>query len=128
MTRLVEFPLESGATVVVEVADVAADGSATRGLHPGRVVERAAEHARRTFEEAVASVQPAAQSLISGLRNFADRPDEVQVEFGLGLHSEVGAFIAAVGTEANFNITLTWRREATSRAGLNPGEEKNGLP
>jgi hypothetical protein len=33
-------------------------------------------------------------------------PDEVQVEFGLDLHAEVGAFIAA----ANFKTTITWRR------------------
>jgi len=128
VTRLVEFPMEGGTTVTVEVADVASDDSVTRGLHPGRVVGHAAEHARRTFEEAVASVQPAAQSLMTGLRNFADRPDEVRVAFGLGLHSEVGAFIASAGTDANFNITLTWRREATSGAGLNRGQENNGPP
>ena len=33
-------------------------------------------------------------------------PDEVQVEFGLDLHAEVGAIIAA----ANFKTAMTWRR------------------
>jgi hypothetical protein len=37
-------------------------------------------------------------------------PDEVKVEFGLGPHAEVGAFIAA----ANFKTAMTWRRTQTS--------------
>jgi hypothetical protein len=36
--------------------------------------------------------------------------DEVQVEFGLDLHAEVGAFIAA----ANFKTAITWRRTQPS--------------
>jgi hypothetical protein len=45
-------------------------------------------------------------------RGFADAPspDEVQVEFGLDLHAEVGAFIAA----ANFKTAIAWRRTQLS--------------
>jgi len=111
VTKLVEFLTERGATVIVEVPDVASDGEVTRGLHPGKAAALAGEHARRTFEEAVATIQPAAESLVAGLRTFVDRPDDVQVEFGVGMHAEAGAFIASAGTDANFKITLTWRRQ-----------------
>jgi hypothetical protein len=45
------------------------------------------------------------------LRSLADAPDEVQVEFGLDLHAEAGAFIAAASTGANFKVMLTWRHD-----------------
>jgi hypothetical protein len=48
------------------------------------------------------------------LRSIADVPDEVQVEFGLDLHAEAGAFIAAASTGANFKITLAWRQDGSS--------------
>jgi hypothetical protein len=111
MARLVEFPLQDGGTVLVEVADAGIDGPVTRGLHPGATVERVADQAHRTFEEAVDRVQPAAESLIRRLRSLADAPEQVQVEFGVDLHAEAGAFIAAASTGANFKVTLTWKRE-----------------
>jgi len=49
------------------------------------------------------------QAVIAQLRSLAHAPDEVHVEFGLNLHAEAGAFIAAVGTTANFTVALTWR-------------------
>jgi len=40
----------------------------------------------------------------------------VQVEFGLDLHAEAGAFIAAASATANFKIAMTWRRTEPSSA------------
>ena len=68
------------------------------------------ERARHTFEDAVERVEPAAQAIITRLRGMAQTPDEVQVEFGLDLHAEAGAFIAAASATANFKIAMTWRR------------------
>jgi Trypsin-co-occurring domain 1 len=69
------------------------------------------EQARHSFEDAIGRVQPAAQSLIAGLRAVADAPDEVGLEFGLELSAEAGAFIASASSTANFRVTLTWRRD-----------------
>ena len=33
------------------------------------------------------------------------------MEFGRKLNAQAGAFIAAAGTEANYKVTLTWKRE-----------------
>ncbi len=119
MRRLVEFPLEQGGSVLVESVEVASGGDVTRGLRPA--AERVTEVANRSFEKAVASIQPAAQSLLGRLRTLGDPPDEVQVEFGLDLHAEAGAFIAAASTGANFKVILTWHRQQ-GRAGLDdPG-------
>jgi hypothetical protein len=107
VTRLVEFPLQDGGSVLVQV-DEAAAGPVTRGLGDSRTVT---EQARLTFEDAISRVQPAAQSLISRLRALADAPDEVGLEFCLELSAEAGAFIASASSTANFRVTLTWRRD-----------------
>ena len=36
----------------------------------------------------------------------------MQVEFGLDLHAEAGAFIAAASATANFKIAMTWRQHS----------------
>jgi len=109
MGQLVEFPLESGGSVLVDVTGHHT-GPVTRGLKGPEIVERA----RQTFEEAVSRVQPAVEGVITQLRSLAEVPDEVHVEFGLDLSAEAGAFIAAVSTTANFTVALTWRRDPVS--------------
>ena len=106
MGRLVEFDTGGGDRVLVEVSDASSAGPVTRGLG----VDKVAEHAHRTFEEAVDRVRPAAQAIISRLRDLADSPDQVQVEFGVGINAEAGGFIASASTTANFKVTITWRR------------------
>uniref|UniRef100_UPI001C844E2C CU044_2847 family protein n=1 Tax=Paractinoplanes polyasparticus TaxID=2856853 RepID=UPI001C844E2C len=54
---------------------------------------------------------PAADALLANLTGLAHAPDEVTVEFAIQLTSQTGtAFIAALGSTANFKINLTWRR------------------
>jgi hypothetical protein len=104
--RLVEFPLQEGGSVLVEVEDDV--GGATRGW--GDTNRRVVDQAQQNFEEAVGRVQPAIQGLLSQLRALAETPEEIQVEFGLQLSAEVGAFVAGASTTGNFKISMTWHR------------------
>jgi Trypsin-co-occurring domain 1 len=112
MTHLGEFPLAEGGSVLVEVTEYAA-GPVTRGLKGAEITERA----RQFFEEAVGRIQPAVQGVIAQSRSLTETPDEVHIEFGLDLHAEAGAFIAAVSSTANFTVALTWRRTAQGANG-----------
>ena len=108
MKRLIEFPLEGqpGATVILEVDEPEAPGIA-RAARPDEVAERATD----TFEAAVDKVTPAVQSLLEKVRHLASEPDEVSVEFGISFSAAAGAIIAKAGVEANFKLTLVWKRE-----------------
>lgn len=119
MTRLIEFPLDSGGSVLVE-ATQSTVGPVTRGLKGPDVVERA----HQTFEDAFLRIRPAVEAALTQLRGFATHPDEVRIDFALTLHAEAGAFIAAIGSTANFAVALTWRRseESTPPAPGHPGE------
>ena len=103
MGRLVEFGLPDGDSVLVEVAGPQVP--TVRGMDGGAVVERA----QMTFEAAVGRIAPAVQGMIGQLHALSEEPDEVQIEFGLDLHAEAGAFVAQASADANFSVLLTWR-------------------
>jgi hypothetical protein len=69
--RLVEYPLEHGGSVLVEIDDTPG-GPVMRGLGKDRLT--VAERTDKTFEEATATVVPAARSLLSRLRAPTIRP------------------------------------------------------
>jgi len=106
MKRLIEFPIQSGGSLLVEVDEPMPEG-VVRAARPGEVIARAKE----TLEEALDKIKPAAQSIIAKLRGLPDAPDEVGVEFGIKLSAEAGAFIASAGVEANYKVTLKWAKK-----------------
>ena len=105
MKRYVEFQLEGDGSIVVEVDEPEVGGP----VRAGRETDLQ-EKARLTFEQALVTVRPAAEAIIARLRNLTDPPDQIGVEFGLKLNGTAGAIIASVGVEANYKVTLTWKR------------------
>ena len=106
MKRLVEFPLEEGGFLLVEV-----DVPEEWGMIPAAISEGLPQKAQQTFEVALDKIRPAATTIIKNLRALHDPPDEIEVEFGLKMSADAGAIIAAAGIEANYKVTLTWKRE-----------------
>jgi hypothetical protein len=76
----------------------------TRGLGGGRLVERT----QQSLDEVLAHAQPAVTALLRQVREQEEPPDELEVEFGIQVSLEVGAYIAAAGSQANFRVTMRW--------------------
>jgi hypothetical protein len=95
MAELAQFPLSGGGVVVVETdaADLAS---------------------RRVMRGSSAETAIAAEGVLHQLRSLAEPPDEVAVEFGVKMSAETGAVIAKASTEANFKISLSWKKNAPS--------------
>lgn len=106
MKRLVEFPLEDGECMLVEI-DEPEQGGLVGASRTGNAIAKA----QQTLEESLERVKPAAQSVIDKLRKLNDPPDEVEVSFGLKLSAEAGVVLAAGGMEANYSVTLKWIKE-----------------
>jgi len=106
--RLVEFELEDGGTLLVEVDEpergrgAVPAGRGRRRGEPGKADEK--------FETVLAKIKPVGTALIAKIRELADPPDEVGVEFGLKLNATAGVVVASAATEANFKVSLTWKR------------------
>jgi len=106
MKRLVEFPLEDGTSMLVEIEEPD-QGGLVKASRSDNVVAKAYQ----TLEKSLEKVKPAAQFVIQKLRELHDAPDEVQVSFGLKLSAEAGAVLASGGVEANYIVTLKWVKE-----------------
>ncbi|HUU69919.1 MAG TPA: CU044_2847 family protein [Planctomycetota bacterium] len=104
MKQLIRYKLEHGGSVVVEV-DVP-DGL---GMKPAGIKDGFVE-AEKTFEAAFEEVRKAASVVVCKLRDLAESPDELEVSFGLKMNGKAGTIFASAGAEANFNVTLTWKK------------------
>ena len=107
MKRLVEFEVAGspGETVVVEVDEAESEVGEERAARPGEV-----ERAGRSLEEALERVKPAATAVIEKLRGLAEPPDDMTITFGIKLTGKAGAVVASAAVEANYQVTLHWRR------------------
>ena len=133
MQRIAIFTTEDGGEVAIQVADdvpwaepeaesgaspgmtvrgipdgpsAGPEGSmSSRGIPSGRLVERT----QQSLDEVLAHAQPAVTSLLRQVRGQEDAPDELEVEFGIQVSLEVGAYIAAASSTANFRVTMRWR-------------------
>ncbi len=103
--ELVAYTLEDGGEIWVEVAL-----PSPTGMVPAGRGTKAAARVKRSFSKALESLRPAAQAVIDKLRALSDPPDEITVEFGLKLGGKTGAILAASSMEANYKVTLTWKR------------------
>jgi hypothetical protein len=114
MSRYIKYPTTEGDIVLMEVeADAAVpQAGVVKAGRVGEAVRDVVEDARTTFEDAMDAVRQNAQAVIDKVKGLSDLPDEVEVTFGLKATGEVGNFaVAKAGAEANYTVTLTWKRE-----------------
>lgn len=104
--HLVQFELDDGTTVLVEVQEPENGAIERVSLNPGRVVAKA----QMTFDQAMERITPVVSKVATRLKTGLTTPaDEVEVKFGLKLSADAGAIISSVGAEVNFEITLKWK-------------------
>lgn len=106
MRRLVEYELEGGGSILVEVdvEDDLADDELVPAASPGELAAKAGQ----SLEQALSSVRRVAASIIGQLEDLPRKPDEVTVEFGVKLAGGANVVFASGSAEANLNVTLTW--------------------
>lgn len=106
MAELLKFQSPNGAGILVEVEELTT-GPVTRG---GRSSRAAVAQAGESLEQVLSGLGPTVKGIVSELREAADWPDEVEVEFAVKISADSNAIIARAGGEANFRIALRWSR------------------
>src|SRR4051794_41913735 len=86
--RLVEFPLQEGGSVLVEVEDDVGGDGVTRGW--GDTNRRGGDQAQQNFEQAGGGGPPGNQGLLTPFRSGAGRPGQIPGGVGLQLSAEGG--------------------------------------
>lgn len=101
MYDAVEFTLDDGTTVAV--ASPRPDGTSAVGL--GDRLQASG----KTLREALAPVTAAATQVMDGFRELAQRPQEIEIGFGVTLDGKLGGVIASANAGTHLNVTLRWR-------------------
>jgi hypothetical protein len=104
--EVVEFPVDGGGAVLVQVAPGVPAGVVTRGLGVAQGVEKI-EH---SFGQALGTIQAVANGVLEQLSGMGRRPDEVHLEFGLEFTANAGtALLVAAGGSAHLLVEMTWK-------------------
>ena len=108
MKRLIEFTLDDNTTVIVEVDEPQQQSGTVHASKPEEIIEKA----QQSFGQAIEKIKPVADCIITKLHDISKQPDEIGVEFGFKLNAKAGVVIASMDTEANFKVTLSWKRSS----------------
>ncbi len=106
LSQLLEFPGSGGRPVLVEIAPDHSD-PVTRGARGRDVVTKTEER----LERVLGSIGPTVSGIVSELREVSSWPDDIEVEFSIGISADANAIIARTGGEANFRVLLRWARK-----------------
>lgn len=112
MSHYVEFTLPDGSAVIME-SDERETGIVKAGA--GEMLKEATEK----FEQAADNARKAAIVILNKLRaEMTDKPDEVEITFGLKASGELGSLVVAkAGVEASYSVKLSWKKaESGQRA------------
>jgi hypothetical protein len=102
--QLVEFPLESGGIVLVEVEEREEAGTQRVGR-----LDEVVETSEKTFQAALGQICPAIDSMMETMQGLTSRPEEITVQFGIKFGAKAGAFLASADAEAQFTVSLKWK-------------------
>jgi hypothetical protein len=67
-----------------------------------------AAQSRAALDSAMDSIRGISERITSATKDLVQRPDEMDVEFGLKLDATMGALITRAGAEAHLTVTLRW--------------------
>lgn len=103
----IELPVggESSERVLVEVREPG-EGLVSVGRRGQPPTDRAAA----SLDGMLSSVRPVAERFVARFRELPHPPDEITVDFGVSLSADADVVIASASGEANFSVSLTWRR------------------
>jgi len=107
MKGFVEYPLQEGGSILVEVDVPESEGALIKVASASDLTIKAAT----TFEDALGSIKPLANAVVSKLQNLNYPPDEIGVEFGVSFKADGNAILTRVGADASFKVNLNWKRE-----------------
>jgi Trypsin-co-occurring domain 1 len=94
-------------TAIILVEFSPAAGIIQTSLTPEDIAQKSAQ----AVDKAMDTVREMAKRAIATLDTLANKPTQVELEFGIKLSTEMGALIAKTSTEANITVKMTWERK-----------------
>jgi len=107
MKNYVEFRLENGESAFMQIEETETQirQRVSRGGGDDENIQ-----AERTFSEAVSCIAPIGNALLTSLKGI-NTPDEINLEFGFTFNAKAGVVFTSIESEANFNVSITWKNK-----------------
>jgi hypothetical protein len=103
--RLLEFELETGGHVIVEVEAPAG------GMGPVGVGDGIVQKMQKKFEDVLDGIPSVAEAVLSRLAGLTTKPDEVSIELGFKIEANGNLVLAKTAVEGHCHLTLGWKRK-----------------
>ncbi|MER5472802.1 CU044_2847 family protein [Streptomyces sp. NPDC002935] len=100
MPDAIQFTLDDGTVVLVAAPARTGTGAVSLGTR--------LESAGSSLRAALTPITSAASEVIGQFRDIAQRPDEVEVTFGVVLDAKLGAVLTSVSASTHLDVTLRW--------------------
>jgi hypothetical protein len=112
MSGLVIYQLgaDSGIEVAVATDDPESQQEDGAGIQRVARGDRLEIQAKERFEQALDHIKPIARAVMERVRGIGESLSEVEVAFGVKLHTKWGVIITG-GIDADLKITLKWNRK-----------------
>ena len=69
------------------------------------------QQSAEALNQAMGTIKTMAKRTLETIDTLANKPSEVEVEFGIKVSAEAGAIISKVGGEGNITVKLKWTRD-----------------
>lgn len=104
-----EFTINTGEDqILVEFAPRPGVRQVSLSIGPEEMAGKSA----RALDKAMSTIHQMGNRVTKTIKSIevVDRPTKVELEFGIKLDAEAGAYVAKVSTEAGFKVVLTWEQ------------------
>jgi hypothetical protein len=116
------FTIDEDAPILVEFTPRAPQAGVQEVMRgwppsPAAAAGNIAEQSAKAIDSAMNTIHNMARRVSATAKSLpiAERPSQIEVEFGLKLDAAAGAVVAQAGVEASLNVKLTWQRKEASR-------------
>jgi Trypsin-co-occurring domain 1 len=110
MPYFVEIPLGDGQVVLAKLADQAED------VVPFGRGQEAVGRLAGSLSEGLGRARSFAAEVLQAMKDSAEPPERVAIEFGLDFSGKAGVVIAETSAGAHVTVTLEWSRSAHAEA------------
>ena len=100
MENIFEFCIDENNSVLAELTNT---GYKEEFVSSDSLIKKASI----AFEKSLYPIKAVSQSIIRQFDSI-EKPQEIEIEFGLKLQAETSAIVATVGGECNINVKLKW--------------------